>query len=548
MRRQRKHIDYARLIYSILLLNKQQFPVVFLPVAAQPIRQINADMNSHPSSARRRLPKLGPQRLVISAAVLLLAACANFSGIHSTASTNNPDDYASSASLPGQGGLWPASSWVNTIGGSQLQQLVDEALAGNPNLQAAAARIGAARAMVEAAGATSKPQIGASLSATRERFSENSIYPPPFGGMYVTDYETALNFTYDLDFWGKHSAQLRSAISQSKAAEAEHYAARLALTAAISKAWLQLGRQYAQLDLTNQQLVLRDKLDKLTQQRFAAGLDTQSDNQQSRQQVAGLRAEQAQWQEAIALTRNQIAALMGQGPDRGLKIAPPALPADAAIALPDQLPLGLLGRRPDVVAARWQVEAAQSDIKVAKTEFYPDINLSAMAGFSSLSFSQFLNHGSKVVGIGPAIHLPIFEGGALRAQLKGRVAAYDGAVATYNQALNDAFHEVADSVQSLQAAETQGKNQQAAVDAAERGMKLAEQRQQVGTANMLQVVSTQISWLAQRKLELDTRARRADLRVNLIKSLGGGFDAAAEGLNPAEASTGTASPQANAAN
>jgi NodT family efflux transporter outer membrane factor (OMF) lipoprotein len=268
--------------------------------------------------------------------------------------------------------------------------------------------------------------------------------------------------------------------------------------------------------------------------------------------VANLRAEQSQWQEAIALTRNQIAALMGQGPDRGLKIPVPTLPADSSIALPDQLPLGLLGRRPDVVAARWQVEAAQSDIKVAKTEFYPNINLSAMAGFSSLGFSQFLTQGSKVVGIGPAIHLPIFEGGALRAQLKGRVAAYDGAVATYNQALNDAFHEVADSVQSLHAAEMQDKNQQAAVDAAERGMKLAEQRQQVGTGNMLQVVSTQIGWLAQRKTELDVRARRADLRVNLIRSLGGGFDATAEGLNPAAANASTAassaSPQASTAN
>ncbi|WP_230414437.1 efflux transporter outer membrane subunit [Collimonas silvisoli] len=505
-------------------------------------------MNPHSSPARRRLPQLGTQRLAIGAAVLLLAACANFSGIHSTARSNNPDDYASASSLQGQGGSWPSSSWVSGMGGSQLQQLVDEALAGNPNLQAAAARIAAARAMVEAAGATSKPQVGASLSATRQRFTENSIYPPPFGGMYVTDYETALNFTYDLDFWGKHSAQLSSAISQSKAAEAEHYAARLALTAAISKAWLQLGRQYAQLDLTNQQLALRDKLDQLTRQRFAAGLDTQSDNQQSRQQVAALRAEQAQWQEAIALTRNQIAALMGKGPDRGLSIAQPALPAESAIALPDQLPLGLLGRRPDVVAARWQVEAAQSDIKVAKTEFYPNVNLSAMIGFSSLGFSKFLTSSSRVVGAGPAIHLPIFEGGALRAQLKGQVAAYDGAVATYNQALNDAFHEVADSVQSLHAAETQDKNQQAAVDAAERGMKLAEQRQQVGTGNMLQVVSTQISWLAQRKLELDVRARRADLRVNLIKSLGGGFDAAAEGLNPAEASANTAGPQASAAN
>ncbi|MFJ2988826.1 efflux transporter outer membrane subunit [Collimonas sp. NPDC087041] len=505
-------------------------------------------MNSHPSTSQRTLPKLSAQRLAIGAAILLLSACANFSGIHSTARSNNPDDYATATSLPGQSGAWPNASWVSGIGGSQLQQLVDEALAGNPNLQAAAARISAARAMIEAAGATGKPQVGASLSATRERFSENSIYPPPFGGMYVTDYETALNFSYDLDFWGKHSEQLRSAISQSKAAEAEHYAARLALTAGIAKAWLQLGRQYAQLDLTNQQLVLRDKLDKLTQQRFAAGLDTQSDNQQSRQQVAGLRAEQAQWQEAIALTRNQLAALMGQGPDRGLKIPVPTLPPESAIALPDQLPLGLLGRRPDIVAARWQVEAAQSDIKVAKTEFYPDINLSGMAGFSSLSFSDFLNHTSKVVGIGPAIHLPIFEGGALRAQLKGRVAAYDGAVATYNQALNDAFHDVADSVQSLQSATIQDKNQQTAVDAAEHGMKLAEQRQQVGTANMLQVVSTQISWLAQRKLELDARARRADLRVNLIKSLGGGFDASAEGISPAEPTPANGSPQVSSAN
>ncbi|MFC5474078.1 efflux transporter outer membrane subunit [Paraherbaspirillum soli] len=492
-------------------------------------------MNAHSSQPRSGLPKLGTQRLAISAAILLLTACANYSGIHSTAHTNNPDDYASASSLPGQGGKWPTTSDVTIIGGAPLQELVDEALAGNPSLQAASSRVAASRAMVEAAGATSKPQVGASLSVTRERFTEHSIYPPPFGGMYVTDYETGLNFSYDFDFWGKHAEQLRSALSQSKAAEAEHVAVRLVLATAVSKTWLQLGRQFAQLELTEQQLALRSKLDQLTQQRVAAGLDTQSDNQLSRQQIASLHAEQAQWTEAIALTRNRLAALMGKGPDRGLTIARPALPADTVIALPDQLPLGLLGRRPDIVAARWQVEAAQSDIKVAKTEFYPNVNLSAMVGFSSLGFSKFLTSGSRVVGAGPAIRLPIFEGGALRAQLKGRVAAYDGAVATYNETVNDAFHEVADNVQSLHAAEIQGKNQQAATEAAERSMKLAEQRQQVGTANMLQVVAAQMNWLTQRKLELDTRVRRVDLRISLIKSLGGGFDAAAQGLTPTAA-------------
>ncbi|MQQ99724.1 efflux transporter outer membrane subunit [Glaciimonas soli] len=490
----------------------------------------------------RSLPKVqkaGIQRFAICAAAVLLTACANYKGIEPSSHTNSPADYATTTSLPGQGGIWPDSSWVSTIGGAQLQQLTDEAVANNPNLKVAAARIAAARAMTEAAGAAAKPQVGAGLSATRERFTENTIYPPPYGGGYFTDYELGINASYDFDFWGKHGAQLQSALSQTKAAEAEDYAARLMLTTSIAKAWVQLARQYDQLDLSNQQLVLRDKLDSLTRQRFAAGLDTQSDNQQSRQQIANLRAEQSQWTEAIALTRNQIAALIGKGPDRGLTLPRPSLPADVNVALPEQLPLGLLGRRADIVASRWQVEAAQSDIKVAKTEFYPDVNISAMVGLSSLGFGNFLTKSSLVDGVGPAIHLPIFEGGALRAQLKGRVAAYDSAVATYNQALNDALHEVADQVQSLRAADVQKKNQQAATEAAERSLQLSQQRQQVGTVNMLQVVSSEMNVLAQRKQEIDTRARRADLRIGLIKALGGGFDANAEGLAPAASAANT---------
>ena len=470
-----------------------------------------------------KLPKIGYQRLTMSAATLLFTACANFDGIHSDARMHSADDYASATSLAGQGDQWPQTSWVIDIGGAPLQQLVDEALIRNPNLQAVSTRIAAARAAVEMASATTKPQVDASTSATRERLSAHHLYPPPFGGMYVTDYEMALHFSYDADFWGKHLAQLRSALSQEQAAQAEQNAARLALTSSIAKVWVQLARQYEQRALIDQQLILRDKLDRLTQERIDAGLDTQSDHQQSRQQIASLRAEQAQWDEAIVLSRNQIAALLGQGPDRGLTIGHPTLPVDSVITLPGQLPLGLLGRRPDIVAARWQVEAAQSEIKIAQTAFYPNINLSALAGFSSLGFANFLSSGSRVVGIGPALHLPIFEGGALRAQLKGRVAAYDNAVAIYNQALNDAFHEVADRVQSLHMAQIQGQHQQTAIQAAERNVQLAQQRQQVGIANSLHVVTAQIAWLTQHKQEIDIRARRADLRIGLIKALGGGF-------------------------
>ena len=482
----------------------------------------------YPAGSATRLPKA-----VIAAGVaaLLLSACANFKGIGSNAHQNASADYATSTSLPGQGGIWPAETWPTAIGGAPLQQLVDEALANNPSMQIAAARVSAARAMIEGARAESRPTIGASFSDTYERFTEHGLVPPPYAGQYFQDGELALGFSYDLDFWGKHSAELRSAVSSDKAAQAEQYNARLMLTTAVVRSWIQLARQYDQLDMVEQQQELRAKIDKLTQLRIKAGLDTQSDKQASVLQAALLRTEHAQWQEAIALTRNQIAALTGKGPDRGLTIPRPALPSDETTALPDNLPLQLLGRRPDIVAARWHVEATQGGIDAAKTEFYPNVNLSAFIGQSALGMQYLLKSGSRVAGIEPAITMPIFEGGRLRAQLKGKVAQYDVAVATYNQALNDAFHDVADQMQSLHVNAGQIESQHAATEAAAASLKLAQQRERVGTANMLQVYGAEATLLAQRRMELDTKARRADLSVALIKAMGGGFDENAQHLD-----------------
>lgn len=485
-------------------------------------------MRFPPIPARSAVP-----RLAALGATLLLASCANFKGIESSAQPQSPQNLAASASLPAQGGAWPTFDWATQIGGTPLQALVDEALAGNPGLQVAAARIASARAAIEASGANRLPTVGASFSSTYQRFTETGLFPPPLAGAYKADTQLALNFNYEFDFWGRHEADLRAALSQGQAAEAEQYSARLMLTSSIARAWVQLARQNAQLELTRQQLAARERLGRLTELRFKAGLDTESDSEQTRQQLEGLRAEIVQWQEGMALTRNQIAALLGQGPDRGLSIMPAAMPSEAAIALPDALPLSLLGRRPDIVASRWRVEAAQGEIESARAQFYPNINLSAFAGFSTLSPDRLFEAGSKIVGIGPAIRLPVFEGGRLRAQLKGRVAGYDNAVATYNQTLTDALREVADQVQSLRAAEAQGGHQRAATQAATNALRLARDRERAGTSNMLPVLASELALVVQRKVELENQARRADLRVGLIRVLGGGFDADAAGLAPA---------------
>jgi NodT family efflux transporter outer membrane factor (OMF) lipoprotein len=489
-------------------------------------------MNSKLIPAPRKAIGVSKTLIAIGVSALMLSACANFKGIGSSMQTKSSGDYATTSSLPAQGGQWPAETWAGKIGGAPLQTLVDEALANNPGLQIAAVRVSAARAMAEGAGAEAKPIVAASFSDTYQRFTEHGLVPPPYAGQYYSDGELALSFSYDFDFWGKHSADLRAAVSDEKAAQAEQYNARLMLTTAITRSWVQLARQYDQLDLVEQQQQIRGKIERLTQLRLKAGLDTQTDKQQTVLQTAVLRTEQAQWQEAIALTRNQLAALVGKGPDRGLTIARPTLPSDDALKLPDDLPLTLLGRRPDIVAARWRVEAAQGGIDAAKTQFYPNVNISAFVGSSALGLQYLLRSGSRIDGIEPAISMPIFEGGRLRAQLKGKVAGYDAAVATYNQALNDAFHDVADQVQSLRVNATQLESQHTATQAAATSLNLAQQRERVGTANMLQVLASESALLTQRKAELDVQARRADLSVALIKALGGGFDARSQGLDP----------------
>lgn len=487
-------------------------------------------------------------RLLTAASMLaLLSACANFSGIHSDSTVLGVRDIGSDASLPAEGGQWPDLGWAIGIGGAPLQALIDEALAGSPSLHVTEARVNAARAVVESARAAAGPTIGAGFTSTRQRYTENGLVPPPLAGQYATDSLLALNFSHDFDFWGRHDAALRAALAQGRVAQAEQYAARLMLSTAIARAWVQLARQQGQLDLAQKQMAARQKIDELTRLRVRAGLDTQSDTEQARQQIAILRAEQSQWQEAMALTRNQVAALLGQGPDRGQSILPGRMPGQAAQqhALPDALPAGLLGRRPDIVAARWRVEAAQGDIDVSKAQFYPNVNLMAFAGYSSLGLPELLKAGSRIVGVGPAIRLPIFENGSLRARLKASVATYDAAVGSYNQTLTEALHDVADQVQSLRGVREQSGHVQAAVEAAANSVRLARERERVGTANMLPALAAEMALLAQTKVALELDARSADLHVGLIKALGGGFgvNPEAPGVARNEPAAGTASPE-----
>jgi len=483
-------------------------------------------------------PATRPRAIAVVAAlvgVLGMSGCASFSGIGSDKHPAEASDFATQRSLsdPAGGSAnagWPGSDWVRQFGDAQLTALIDEALASSPNLQQARARIAAAGALAESRGAPLLPNVNADASIIRNQFSSTTIYPEPYGGNWFNEKKAGVSVGYELDLWHKNQAALAQAISSEKAAEASEQEARLALTTSIVAAYSQLAAQYALHDILARTVQQRSSLEGITAERVRTGLDTQIERNQSRSSSADARAQLEQSEGQIVLLRQQLGALTGRGPDRGLQLAPPTLQNLATPGLPADLPLNLLGRRPDIVAARWQVEAASRGVDVAKARFYPDINLSAMIGFDTLTNTNPFTAASKSIAFGPAISLPIFEGGALRAGLKGEYANYDLAVATYNKALNDAYADVARQIASIHSTERQLPIRREALQAAQRAYDLARERYRIGLVSQLTMLSAETAVLAQRQSLVALEATRRDQQVALYKALGGGFDAQQAGL------------------
>jgi NodT family efflux transporter outer membrane factor (OMF) lipoprotein len=251
-----------------------------------------------------------------------------------------------------------------------------------------------------------------------------------------------------------------------------------------------------------------------------AGLDT---NLELRQSEGGL-PEARQQIEALAeqqeLARHALAALTAQG-NQPIDISP-SIAGARNIALPAQLPADLLGQRADITAARLRVEAAGYDVKNAKAQFYPNINLVAFAGFSSFGLGRLLDAGSQQWGVGPAIRLPIFDAGRLRANLRGKTADLDAAVESYNAAVLDAIRDTADQVASSRSITRQQTEQRDAQAAAESAYEIALQRYKAGLGTYLNVLTAETAVLNQRRLAVDLAARALDTQVALIRALGGG--------------------------
>ncbi len=477
-------------------------------------------------------PRVRTVRAAVATAVaaLVMAGCANYAGIHSDKHIASAGTLQAAQSLPDEGGQWPTLDWASQFGDPQLPKLIDEALQGNPSIAQAQARLAKAQSYIESARAGLLPSVNGSYSITRERLSANGLYPPPFGGNWFTEHNALASASWDLDLWGKNRARVNASLSQEKAAEADMQEARVTLASSVARTYNQLAQLYALRDISAREIRNRQEVGTITNGRVAAGLDTNVEKETARGNVATSQTNLADLDGQIKSVRFQLAALLGQGPDRGLAIADPVLAPGGAVTLPSNVPADLISRRPDIVAARWEIEAALANVKEAKAEFFPDINLAAGIGFDAFGWSHFLLAASRQIQAGPAIHIPIFDAGALRAQLKGRYADFELDVANYNQALINAMSDVATQVASIRAIDNEMADAQRALDASAEAYRLAVIRYKAGLSPQLQVLTADNNRLAAEQTVTNLKMKRRDLQLALIRALGGGFDAQAAGV------------------
>jgi NodT family efflux transporter outer membrane factor (OMF) lipoprotein len=477
-----------------------------------------------------------------AAGLLGLGGCAQIPEGGKPAELKPVEQFESQASLAVPTSAWPEEKWWRSYGDPQLDQLIDEALRDSPTLAVAQARLRQAGAVAQAVGAAQLPEMSANAVVADQKQSYNGLMPRAAVPEGWNDYgQATVNLSWELDFWGKNRSALAAAISEEQAAKAEVAQARLVLATAVAAAYAELQHLYTVRDSAEAALTLRDKTVELFNQRYDSGLENLAGVRQVEARRAAAQAELVIVDERIALHRNAMAALLGAGPDRGLAIQRPTVDFVGSLGLPRNIALDLLGRRPDIVAARLRTEAAAKRIDERKAGFYPSVNLMAFAGYQSLGIDNLTRSGSDMGSVGAAISLPIFNTARLRGGLRSARAEYDAAVAAYNGTLSYALREVADAVTSRKALDGELAAARAAVDAAAEAHRLVTLRYRGELATYLDVLSAEDALISARRAlaELETRALALD--VALVRSLGGGFTA-----DPAGGKTASSQEQGKA--
>lgn len=421
-------------------------------------------------------------------------------------------------------GEWPSSRWWESLKDPILTSLIEEAIHISPTLQGAEARLRAAAQVAWEKRAALFPELDFVATDSWQHLSKYGFFRglAPFIPAVVNDVNLDFSFSYEFDFWGKYRDIFHAALGEAAAMAAEKKQAELVLTTSIGYAYAELQFLLRKQQILEQELQNRKAIDAIRKKRQENALDTSQQNLTARSNTLDISAALAEVGSLIAQQIHQIKALAGVGQDYDVTFVYNDL-KPLQVALPECLSLDLIARRPDLIAQKSRVEAAAKLIDAAKTDFYPNVNLQALIGLESIFWPKLFRVSSYSATITPAIHLPIFTAGRLRAQLREKVADFNDAVYSYNELILQAAQQVADSLTQIHFLQKEIEVRSTSLEVALRQEQLIEQRFTYALDDRINLLDAQFAIL-EAMLTLESLEYAKQLAgIILIRDLGGGY-------------------------
>ena len=416
--------------------------------------------------------------------------------------------------------------WWEIFGDPQLNKLEEMVNISNQNVKQAEAQFRQARAVVVADHANYYPTIGSSPSITQ---SDSGSGGRGGVGVFAAGQRTqtfSLPFTasWEPDLWGRVRLSVENATASAQVSAADLENVRLAAQALLATDYFLIAASDMQQAVLKDTIAAYQKNLTLTENRFRGGVASQSDVVLAQTSLLNAQAQATDLRIARAQDEHAIAMLTGQPPSAveipSIKMIPPP-------PIPTVVPSVLLERRPDIAAAERNVAAANANVGIAQTAYYPTLTLSASAGFVSTDLQKLITWAARTWSAGPTISETLFDFGRRGAQVASAQAAYDSTVASYRQTVLTAFQEVEDDLAALRYLAEEGQQQAAAVAAAQKSFDLELDRYKAGTDSYLSVITTQTILLGDQETAVSILQRRMTAAIDLVKAMGGGWDASA---------------------
>jgi len=444
-------------------------------------------------------------------------------------------------------GSWPKETWWELFQDPQLSQLIEEGLKNNPDIKKTEAKIQESLGIAKQIKARLFPHINFFGQDNWEHLSAHGFerefafhqpppnqIPPALAGTNFSVFATPVpavlqvldigfDMNWQLDFFEKNRFRLAAALGEAKAVEAEAKKNRLLISSQIATTYFSLQTQWAILAVYKELITLRKKLNALTEQRTQTGLGSALDTLLTQIDVSQAEKLIIDLEETAELDRHRLLVLIGQNPDTGREIEPHFSALESPLPIPEEISSNLLARRPDLMAAIWNVEKAACTVGVAKREFYPEINLKGLLSLRSVVPSQLFNISSTANSLFPSFTLPVFRGGELRGNLKEKLALFDEAANTYHDTLLKALQEVADVLVQLETTSRKIDAQKAICQESEERAALMHKQFDTGTASYLSFLQFELESINQKSTLLSFQSDKILFAIKLMQALGGGY-------------------------